>query len=213
MSNRLQHAFALLALTSTVACGDASSEGDDAPSSVRSASTHGDEPGEFLGFAPSEGVTETPITLEFSMAHACRDAACTVTIDGIEAPFVDETRAAVRVPRHAKSGDICVSSGSDTACVPGLTVLDRPRVDAVAVVHGPSGPGLLVSGAGFPQDAVIIVGYERIDTHFVSPAELTGVVPKSLAAGVVDVTVLAPSHRRCGAPSDPFTISLGLSVE
>jgi hypothetical protein len=213
MHHRLHLSFALLAFTSMLACGDADEPvGEQTSSDVRSTTTHADAGEAFLGFAPLEGVTETPITLEFAVADACNDASCTVTIDGYEAAFVDESRSAVLVPRLAKRGPegglICVTSAAFESCLPGLTVLERPLVDDVTVVPGANGPTVVVHGVGFPQDGILVVGYERIETTFVSPFELTGIVPKAFGSGTHDVTVLAPSHGRCGTPSAPVAVSL-----
>jgi hypothetical protein len=201
--------FSLAALTLMLGCGDdRAPESAPSSSSEPSVSAHDDASGPFLGFAPTVGVTETPITLQFSLADACHDASCTVTLDGLEAAFADETRTAVLVPRSAKSGDICVSSDLGTSCRAGFTVLERPLVDEVLVDVGPSGAVLDVRGAGFPRDAVIVIGFERLVTTFGSPHALSGVVPTSLAGGTYDVVVLSPSHGRCGTPSAAVAVDI-----
>lgn len=177
---------------------------DDA---VRTGQTHDDVPAGFLGFSPDEAVTATPITLELGARDAC-GSDCSVAIDGFDAPFVDETRAAVLLPRSARTGEICVTMRGETTCQSGLTVLQTARVEEVLVTKSPTGADLEIHGAGFPVDAVVVFGFERLETTFVSPFVVRASVPSTFAAGTYALSVLAPSHGRCGTPSPAVDVAL-----
>jgi len=201
--------LSLLSLLSlAAACGAPVDELDGADDdAVRIGQAHDDALPGFLGFSPDEAVTATPITLELGAPDACGEG-CTVAIDGIDAPFVDETRAAVLLPRSAQTGEICVTMRGETTCMSGLTVLQTARVEQVVVTKSQTGATLEVHGAGFPVDAIVVLGFERLETTFVSPFVVRASVPSTFAAGTYALSVLAPSHGRCGTPSPAVDVAL-----
>lgn len=198
--------LALVCAPLTAACGAPADDIHD-DDTVRVTDLHDDTPTGFLGFSPDEVVTATPITLELGARDAC-GADCFVTIDGVDAPFVDDTHAAVLLPRTARTGEVCVTMQGETTCKDGLTVLDTARVEDVVVQKVAAGTSLTVHGAGFPIDAIVVLGFERLETTFVSPFVVQAAVPSAFVAGTYALSVLAPSHGRCGTPSPAVEVAL-----
>ena len=131
---------------------------------------------------------------------------CAVTIGGFATELASDVGAIVAVVGMNQQGDVCLTLDGATACVSGFEQLQSPRIDRGRFVRRRCSPSTLeIQGEGCPLDASITLdGVEALswvgDGGFIS-AQLADDM-----SGEKTLVVSAPSHRRCGAPSEPIQV-------
>lgn len=206
-----QTLFASLVISTLLACGadvvgvavddDAANAGDD----VRH-----DGFRDGLTVSPLRAVGGQALTLTTpSLPNGCRAAGtCSVTIGGADAEVADDIGVVIAVVPGYQSvaGDVCLTLNGKTSCVAGFEMLDGPQVTNVEVRDFRCSASVLsIDGEGFPLDAVVTL--DGVTLNWVGGGEnIVAELPDDLVAGDKILVVSAPSHRRCGAPSEPFAV-------
>jgi len=173
-----------------------------------------EHPPEYLvsRFAPTVGLAGTTVRLlvGFDPSGCAASGDCHVTVGGAEAEIVEDFGLIEAVvPRLATTGPVCVTWQARTECGQDFTVLPAPIIYAVAV-SPPDGKGevqLTVDGAGYLEDALLVVGWSQLTTTWAADWRLTATVPREVFEADPTVRVYSPSSGRCGTYSEPFAVT------
>lgn len=204
-------AIALIALT---ACGT-----EHAPHGVPAVdrpSSRIIQPGQqgvrLLDFEPKTGVTMTEVTLDLShdVSGCLAEGRCAVAVGGQTAELVaDDQGLRILIPRNVAGGEVCAIIDGAESCLSGFELLERPIVTAATGEQLRCSASVVVEGEGFPADAEVAIDGQRFAAvvHSSTSLELR-LDSNALSTGEHALEVYAPSHGRCGTPSETVTFSV-----
>lgn len=178
-------------------------------------------PGEDLPFlvsrySPHRGLPGTEVTIltAFSPMGCAARGECEVTIADQPAEVIsDEYMLVVRVPRFANSGPLCVTWLDRTECGETFEVMPRPLVfsaEPTSFAVGPHDATLTLTGEGFLEGAEVLIDWERFEPDELSYHRLSVTLPTTVFAtpGERTLQVYVPNVNRCGASSEPLTLTI-----
>ncbi|MCC6624875.1 MAG: hypothetical protein IT385_26740 [Deltaproteobacteria bacterium] len=165
-------------------------------------------------FGPTLGLAGTRVTVlvGFDARGCAARGECAVTIGGLDAPIEQDVGVLeALVPDGAATGPLCVTYRAWSQCAGDFTVLPAPLVYAVDLqARAPGDAHLVVTGAGFLPDAEVWLDWAPLGTVFVAEHRLEASLPEGVleSPGERSIFVYSPSTGRCGARSEPFTLTV-----
>ncbi|MCW9708615.1 IPT/TIG domain-containing protein, partial [Fodinibius salsisoli] len=172
---------------------------------------------------PTEGPTGTAVTItgtNFSATagdNTVEFGSATATVTS-----ASTTELVAEVPSELSAGDVVavsVTVNSQTATGPDFTVTDgggggeAPAIDAIDPTEGEVGTAVTITGSNFgatASDNAVAFGGVEASINSASETEVVAVVPNSLGAGAVDVTLTA--NGQTATSPQQFTVTVPAPV-
>lgn len=140
-----------------------------------------------LNFSPSSGGTGTVVTLNGTTF----DGATAVKFGAVAASFsqVSSTQITATVPANAITGKIAVTTPAGTGSSATNFTVTSPALTRFTPTTGPAGTVVTLTGALFTNPSVVrFNGIAATSVTYVSPTQLTAVVPVDALTGPISVT-------------------------